>query len=80
MSESIHGHEVMELMLSLGRAIKKEELKQLMADKFGADARFHTCSASEMDADALIQFLDKKGKFIASDEGIQTAADRICSH
>ncbi|QLE85991.1 DUF2492 family protein [Shewanella sp. Scap07] len=80
MSDSIHGHQVMQLMLSLGKAVTKTELKSLMAENFGEDARFHTCSASEMDAEQLIAFLDAKGKFIASNEGIETAADRICNH
>ncbi|WP_394200982.1 YecH family metal-binding protein [Shewanella waksmanii] len=80
MSDSIHGHQVMELMLSLGRPVTKAELKSMMSEQFGEQARFHTCSASEMNAEQLIAFLDAKGKFIASDDGIETAADRICNH
>lgn len=80
MSESIHGHQVMELMLELGKAVTKERLKQHMHEQFGATAHYHTCSASEMNADELILFLEKKGKFIESAEGIETAADRICAH
>lgn len=51
-----------------------------MAERFGAEARFHTCSASEMDAEALIDFLAARGKFIDSAEGFQTRADKICNH
>ncbi|WP_299789787.1 YecH family metal-binding protein [uncultured Shewanella sp.] len=80
MSKSVHGHQVMELMLTLGRAISKEELKGLMHERFGEDTCYHTCSASEMSAAELIEFLDKKGKFIESQQGIETAADRICNH
>ncbi|OEG72022.1 metal-binding protein [Shewanella colwelliana] len=80
MSDSIHGHQVMELMLSLGRAVTKQELEKIMVQRFGEQARYHTCSASEMDAQALIQFLEAKGKFTASEEGIETAAERICNH
>ena len=80
MSESVHGHQVMELMLTLGKAITKEELKVLMHQHFGESVRYHTCSASEMNADALIELLAKKGKFIESAAGIETAANRICSH
>ncbi len=80
MSESIHGHKVMELMLSLGRAVSKLELEQLMVERFGEQAKYHTCSASEMDAKQLIAFLEQKGKFIESAEGIETAADKICNH
>lgn len=80
MSDSIHGHQVMELMLSLDRSISKQELVQLMARHFGEQARYHTCSASEMDAQQLIHFLEERGKFIESSEGIATAAERICNH
>ncbi|MEI6860591.1 MAG: YecH family metal-binding protein [Shewanella sp.] len=80
MSESVHGHQVMELMLTLGKAITKKELKVLMTNNFGESAHYHTCSASGMNADALIALLEKKGKFIESAAGIETAADRICSH
>ncbi|ASJ98608.1 MULTISPECIES: YecH family metal-binding protein [Shewanella] len=80
MSDSIHGHQVMELMLSLGRAVSKGELTQLMSQTFGENARYHTCSASEMDAQELIAFLEQKGKFTESEAGIETAADRICHH
>ncbi len=80
MSESVHGHQVMELMLSLGRAVSKTELEQLMAKRFGEQAKYHTCSASEMDAKQLIAFLEQKGKFTESAAGIETAAERICNH
>lgn len=80
MSESIHGHQVMEMMIALGKAVKKEELKALMHEKFGGSAQYHTCSVAQMDAESLIDFLESKGKFVQSDEGVQTDIDRICSH
>ncbi|ABV37488.1 conserved hypothetical protein [Shewanella sediminis HAW-EB3] len=80
MSNSVHGHQVMELMLTLGKAISKEDLKLLMHEKFGENACYHTCSANEMTAEELIAFLEKKGKFTESEQGIETAADRICNH
>ncbi|MCL1048323.1 YecH family protein [Shewanella abyssi] len=80
MSDSIHGHQVMELMLQHGQSLSQEALKALMHKTFGADAHYHTCSAQEMNAEELIAFLEKKGKFIHSEAGIATAADRICNH
>lgn len=58
----------------------RASLKQAIDEHFGADARFHTCSASEMDAEALIAFLAQRGKFIESAQGFQTHADKICNH
>ncbi|WP_110458864.1 YecH family metal-binding protein [Shewanella algidipiscicola] len=80
MSDSIHGHQVMQLMLSLGGAISKTELIKLMATHFGEQATYHTCSATEMSAEQLIAFLERKGKFTESSMGIETAADKICHH
>ncbi|MFM5337946.1 YecH family metal-binding protein [Aeromonas enteropelogenes] len=80
MSQSIHGHEVMEMMLELGGQFTRASLKQAMTERFGEQARFHTCSASEMDAEALIDFLAARGKFIESADGFQTHADKICNH
>ncbi|QNF15178.1 DUF2492 family protein [Aeromonas jandaei] len=80
MSQSVHGHEVMEMMLEQDGQFTRASLKQAMAQRFGAEARFHTCSASEMDAEALIDFLAARGKFIEAGEGFQTRADKICNH
>ena len=80
MSQSVHGHEVMEMMLEQDGQFTRASLKQAMAQRFGADARFHTCSASEMDAEALIDFLAARGKLIEAGEGFQTRADKICNH
>ncbi|WP_439835610.1 YecH family metal-binding protein [Aeromonas enteropelogenes] len=80
MSQSVHGHEVMEMMLELGGQFTRASLKQAMVERFGEQARFHTCSASEMDAEALIDFLAARGKFIESADGFQTHANKICNH
>ena len=80
MSDSIHGHEVMHFMLEHGGQFTRESLAQAIATRFGADARFHTCSAQDMTADELIDFLAAKGKFVASAEGFNTQADKICNH
>lgn len=56
MTQSVHGHEVMEMMLAQGGQFTRASLKQAIDERFGAKARFHTCSASEMDAEALIDF------------------------
>lgn len=80
MTQSVHGHEVMEMMPAQGGQFTRASLKQAIDERFGAKARFHTCSASEMDAEALIDFLAKRGKFIESEQGFQTHADKICNH
>ncbi|KFZ37139.1 hypothetical protein HR45_12050 [Shewanella mangrovi] len=80
MSESIHGHEVLEMLLAQPEGVTRELLKSQMQQRFGATARYHTCSASDMDADALIEFLAARGKFVDAPAGITTEAEKICSH
>lgn len=80
MTESIHGHQVMEMMLENDGLYTEASLTAAIAEKFGSDARFHTCSAQDMNIAELITFLRGKGKFIDESEGFNTRADKICDH
>jgi len=76
----IHAHEVMRMMLERNEAFDRASLAQAIAERFGADARFHACSAAGMDIEGVIDFLESRGKFVARANGFNTAADRICNH
>lgn len=80
MSNSIHGHEVMHFMLEQGGSFTKQSLREAVVRHFGDDARFHTCSAEGMTAEQLIDLLEAKGKFVATDSGFNTQSDKICAH
>jgi probable metal-binding protein len=80
MTQRIHGHEVMKMMLATGKDYSRETLKADILATFGLDARFHTCSADNMTADDIITFLDGKGKFVTQGSGFSTAPDKICAH
>ncbi|WP_153110389.1 YecH family metal-binding protein [Propionivibrio limicola] len=82
MSESIHGHDVMHFMLEQGGGFSRESLKTAVEARFGAEARFHTCSAQDMTAEQLIDFLAAKGKFVesVSGSGFNTQPEKICNH
>ena len=77
---SIHGHEVLNMMLESETAFTTESLVAAIADRFGADSRFHTCSAEDMTAHDLVAFLAERGKFVAADAGFTTAPERMCQH
>ena len=76
----IHAHEVMHLMLELDRDFSRESLTRAIVGRFGEDARFHSCSQSGMDVNAVIDFLESRGKFVQRSSGFNTAQDKICSH
>jgi len=78
--EQIHGHEVMQMMMQSGKLYSRDSLLKDIVSKFGPDSRFHTCSAENLTPEAIIDFLEAKGKFLASEEGFQTSANLKCQH
>lgn len=81
-AESVHGHDVMNMMIESDQVYTKESLREAMAAKFGAATLYHTCSAEDMTADDLITFLDDRGKFTDEDSGagFKTDSDKVCNH
>ena len=59
---SIHGHEVLTMMLSNGQSWTIDRLVAAIDEKFGREARFHTCSQEGMTARELV---DKKAGAMA---------------
>jgi probable metal-binding protein len=76
----IHAHEVMRLMLEMDSDFSRESLAKAIDENFGSNARFHSCSQSGMDTQAVIDFLESRGKFVARADGFNTAQDKICDH
>lgn len=77
---SIHGHDVLNMMIESGEQYTEQSLVQAIASRFGNNARFHTCSAENMTAAELVAFLAARGKFIPADEGFSTHVSKICRH
>ena len=78
--ESIHGHDVIDMIQQAGRGFSRAELVTTIEEKFSAEARFHTCSAEGMTADGLVDFLISRGKFFASDGDLALDPSKICQH
>lgn len=77
---SVHGHEVLNMMIESGEGYTTESLTAAIVARFGEEARFHTCSAEGMCAAELVAFLQRKGKFIPQDAGFTTDESKICRH
>ena len=77
---SIHGHDVLNMMIESGERYTKESLVEAIHARFGEAARFHTCSASEMTAAELVAFLAARGNFIPAADGFSTYESKICRH
>lgn len=80
LSPSIHGHEVLAAITASGQLFTRDSLTAFIVERFGADARFHTCSASEMTAGDLVEFLSRRGKFTGDETGFTTDPTRVCQH
>lgn len=78
--ESIHGHEVIDMIQQAGRAFSRAELAGAIEERFGAGARFHTCSAEGLTAEGLIDFLAARGKFAGSDNALAIDPSKVCNH
>ncbi|MFI3292971.1 MAG: YecH family metal-binding protein [Rikenellaceae bacterium] len=72
----IHAHEVLHMME--GNSYTVELLRCAIAEKFGADATFCTCSAKGLTIDKLIVFLEAKGKFKPTDNGFTMDITKVC--
>jgi probable metal-binding protein len=78
--ESIHGHDVIDMIQAAGRPFSRAGLITAIGEKFGAGARFHTCSAEGMTAEGLVDFLIAKGKFFAGAEDLTIDPSKVCQH
>ena len=77
---SYHGHDVLHFLLEAKHAFSVDEILRQVNDRFGADARFHSCSAQGMDAEALLAFFLERGKIVPQDGGYVVAGHRMCRH
>ncbi|MEL0659398.1 YecH family metal-binding protein [Psychromonas arctica] len=66
MNQSIHGHQVIEILEKSEKTYTKQTLKTMISNTFGDSTRFHTCMESDLTTDQLIDFLKSKGKFVES--------------
>ena len=78
MQESTHGHEVLRMMIEADRPFTGESLRAAIAERFGADGRFHTCSSEGLTAQELVEFLAKRGKLRPVGGGWEVDREKGC--
>lgn len=67
---SIHGHEVLQMMISSDESYTVATLEAAIIARFGKEARFHTCSAENLSAAELVAFLQKKASLLPLMKGL----------
>ena len=79
MQESIHGHNVLNLIREYNQPVSKEEILTAIAQHFGSNNLFHTCSAEGLNADQLLELFLAKGKLTLQNEQVHFVGCR-CKH
>ncbi|MFA0569180.1 MAG: YecH family metal-binding protein [Vibrio gallaecicus] len=78
MTTEIHAHSVLNLLNET--PLTREELEAVLAEQYGADARFHTCKLNDLDLDRLLTFFLKMEKVVLVGDKLSTNTHRVCSH
>lgn len=75
-----HGHEILHMMEGHTYATK-QELVEAIEKRFGKEERYFTCSATDMTATEIVDFLYSKGKFKPTGEaGFTVDLTKVCKH
>lgn len=76
-----HGHEVLHMMEGNSYATKQELINAIISC-FGEAERFYTCSAENMTAAELVDFLEERGKFMPTTGNTDFTVDitKVCNH
>jgi probable metal-binding protein len=77
---SIHGHDLMDMMIETGKSYSTEALVAAAKAEFGEEALFHTCSFEGLNPEKLIELLVSKGKFNVDEKGEYSIQERLCQH
>ena len=62
-----------------GHNYTEKSLLEAIIEKFGPDERFFTCSADNLTAQGLIDFLKERGKFMPADDGFTVDTSKVCN-
>ena len=63
-----------------GHSYTEKSLLEAILEKFGPEERFYTCSADNLTARGLIDFLKERGKFKPAEDGFTVDESKVCNH
>ncbi|MGA2498028.1 MAG: YecH family metal-binding protein [Tepidisphaeraceae bacterium] len=78
-THSIHGHAILHLVHESSRPFTRDGLRAEVLRLYGREARFCTCSTSEMSFDELLVFLLLRGKLVERGGLIAADISQLCS-
>jgi probable metal-binding protein len=77
---AIHGHDIIDLVTSYPDGIRLSQLMEIVSERFGRSATFHTCSAAGMDLDELLHFLEARDKVRIKSGVVYPGGLSACEH
>ena len=80
MSESFHGHDVLELLASRETPWPMDEFRARAGAAFGQAPAFHSCHRAGFTLDELLQFFSAKGKISLGLNTISLGPVGACDH
>ena len=77
-ANSVHGHQILHLVLNARPAMTRDQLTARVTRLYGPGAQFHTCSVSCLSLDQLVNFLLSRGKLVERDHLLFTDTSKMC--
>jgi probable metal-binding protein len=77
---TIHGHDIIDLVAKHPEGIRLSQLMEVVAERYGRMATFHTCSAAGMDLDGLLRFLEARDKLRITSGVVFPGGSPACEH
>lgn len=78
--ESVHGHDVLDMLSAANPPLTVAAFEAEATRRWGAEARFHTCSVGGMKLPELLSFLLARGKVVERDGRLITDPSKVCNH
>jgi probable metal-binding protein len=77
---AIHGHDIIDLIATYPGGIRLSQLMEIVGERFGRSATFHTCSAAGMNLDELLHFLEARDKVRITGGVVYPGGSPACDH
>ena len=75
----IHVHEVLQMMAAAETGFTRASLARAIVDRFGGDARFTTCTSRGLTPDALVDFIEARGKLTGPEDALRLDRSKSCA-
>ena len=77
---TIHGHDIIDLVDTFPAGVRLSQLMEIVSERFGKSAFFHTCSSAGMDLDELLNYLESRDKVRITSGVVYPGGSPACEH